>query len=254
MRSLAQIDAQREVQRPARAEKQRRRLRLQARPVRGDQHIRRQRLGLGPGERGEAGRAGLFRHLDQQGGVEAKRAPGADHRLEGRDVDQVLALVVGGATAIKPVAFGRQPEGVAPRTPSPRHARHHVAMAVVQHRGQACILDPPGDHQRAAARIGVGVDPAVKAECAQPGLQQLREIALQRSRVGGFAGAGDQRGKIAGEPFGGIGSDPVKGGVEGGGHGRAFRILCGQSGMAPPCGHEKTAPKRGSVSGPGQGA
>ncbi len=70
MRAIPQVDLQMEIQRAACAQKDGGYIRLQARPVRGDQDIRSQRLPLCLEEVGKSGRASFFGHFNHPLGVE----------------------------------------------------------------------------------------------------------------------------------------------------------------------------------------
>ena len=73
----------------------------------------------------------------------------SQHAGERRDVDGVLALVVGGAAAIHSLAFDHDLPRRQALPPLVLLAADHVAMAVGQHGRLGGILDPAGDQERA---------------------------------------------------------------------------------------------------------
>src|SRR4029453_5514555 len=71
------------------------------RPVGGDEQVRLQLLAVGLADLPQVGRADLLAGLDDELDVEAElAAPGLAHGPQGREVDAVLAFVVGGAATI----------------------------------------------------------------------------------------------------------------------------------------------------------
>jgi hypothetical protein len=107
MPAFAQIHDQVEIHRAARAEKDRRPLRREARAVRGDQHIGLEPVFVFPANLAQPGRADFFAGLDQEHRIEAEPASNLQHAIERRHVDRVLALIVGGAAAVEPLADRR---------------------------------------------------------------------------------------------------------------------------------------------------
>ena len=106
MTALAQVDDQVDRVAAARAEKECRLVGRDPRPVGGDQQVGAERAVLVLlAQFAQTGRADFFAHLDQEFDVEAEPAALRQHRRECRDVDAVLALVVGGAAAVDAVAF-----------------------------------------------------------------------------------------------------------------------------------------------------
>ena len=199
MRALAQIDHKVEIHAAARAHEHRGRPRLQARPVRGDQHIRLQRVLLRLEERAEAGRAGFLARLDHDAAVEAQPTAHRQNRLERGDVDQVLALVVGGPASIEPVALLDQPEGMQARAPLIGLGADHVAMPVTQDRGQALVLDPRSHEDGPRPRDGVRMNAAREAQFSQTRDHRLVQIAGQLGRLGAvlaFGLEGHQRAQV----------------------------------------------------------
>jgi|HubBroStandDraft_4_1064222.scaffolds.fasta_scaffold00243_4 hypothetical protein len=202
MAALAQIDDQVEIHRAAGAEKDRRPVRRQARPVGGDQHIRRKFVLVLPADLAQAGRTDLLPCLDQQFGVEAEPATRLQHAIHRGDVDRVLALVVGGAAAVEALATRGQRPGRQPLMPLRLQPADDVAMAVAEHGRAGALLAPLGDQDRPAANR-VGHDLAGEAESGQRrgdlvgkiGVQcrrALLDLALGRDR--------DTAAEIGGEP------------------------------------------------------
>jgi hypothetical protein len=201
MAALAQIDDQVEIHRAAGAEKDRRPLRRETRPVRGDQHIGPQPVLVVPADFAQAGRADLFAGLDQEHRIEAEPAAGPQHAIERGQVDRVLALVVGGAAAVKPLADRLQFPGRQPVMPLRLEAADHIAMAIAEDGGFGARFAPLADQHRPAAHRVVD-DLAGEAEPGQRrgdlvseiGAQYrgaLLDLALGRDR--------DAAGKIGGE-------------------------------------------------------
>ena len=179
MAARAQIHAEVEVEDPARAHEDRRPVRGQARPVRGDEDIGREELLVRGAEFAQAGRAVLLAGLDQQDGVEAQRAALLEDGGQGRDVDAVLALVVGRAAAVPAVALLGQDPGVEARPPLVVVAAHHVAVAVAHHGGQLVALVAARDQEGPAALERVVVDRAVEAERLQDRRHLLGEVTVE---------------------------------------------------------------------------
>ncbi len=174
VRALAQVEAQLEIVGAAGAQEEGRALAVEARPVRGDQHVGPQGLGLRPAERPQARGAGFLTHLDQQLHVEAD-APvaGRDHLLQGGEVEDVLALVVGGAAPVPAVALDHDLPGAQPLAPLLGIAPHRVAVAVDQHGRQVGALVPLGDQERAVHPVRVRED--FWGREAEPGHQRHDE-------------------------------------------------------------------------------
>jgi hypothetical protein len=75
--------------------------------VGGDEGVCAECLHVGLDDLAHTGRPVLLAGLDHEFGVEAQLSPGFQHGAHGGHVDGVLALVVGGAPAIQPVAVAR---------------------------------------------------------------------------------------------------------------------------------------------------
>ena len=203
VRALAQVHRQVEADAAARAHEERRRARLKPRPVRGDQHVGGEPVALGGEELGQAGGARLLRHLDHDLGVEAEPAARGQHRFERRDVDEVLALVVGGAAAVEALSLLDEAERVQPLAPLVGLGADHVAVAVGEHGLEPLALDPFAHEKRAAARIGVVVQRAGKAHRLEPGAHGLGEVAVELGPPAGllaFGLVGHERGEVGLEP------------------------------------------------------
>ena len=193
MAALAHRELQVEVQRAAGAAEDGRPAMVEPRSVRGDQRIGLERILVGLAEVGEARRAGLLAGLDQDGRVEAQRAAALLHdRGKRRDVDRVLALVVGGAPAVHPVALDHDLPGRQARAPLLLLAADHVAVAIGQDRRLGRVLDPAGDQEGAVFAARVGQHGTVVTEL----LQRLGHFAGDVLLQGGhgallLAGRGD---------------------------------------------------------------
>src|SRR3954469_4302740 len=89
----------------------------------------------------QVGRADLLAGLDDEFGVEAElAAAGLAHGTQGREIDAVLALVVGGAAAIDALALGGGFPGIEIVAPFACHAIDDIAMAIGEHSWQRSIL------------------------------------------------------------------------------------------------------------------
>src|SRR5712691_2621162 len=151
MPAVAQIDREVEIHRAAGAEEDRRPLRRQARSVRGDQHIGGEAVLVLPAHLAQARRADLLAGLDQEDRIEAEPAARLEDAVERGEVDRVLALVVGGAAAVEPVALLLQAPWRQPVTPLRLQPADHVAMAVAEHGRRGARLAPLGDQDRSTA-------------------------------------------------------------------------------------------------------
>ena len=133
MPALPQIDDQVDQMAAARAEKQRRPIGRDARPVGCDQEIGLEQPVLVEfAQLSQADRAELLAHLDQELDVEPERPALGEHGGDRGDIDGVLALVVGGAAPVPAVAFDRQRPGRQPRAPQRIEAADGVAVAIDQ--------------------------------------------------------------------------------------------------------------------------
>ena len=179
MAALAHRELEVEVQGAARAAEDGRPAMVEPRPVRADQRIGLERRLVGLAEVGQARRAGLLAGLDQDGRVEAERAALLEHAGERCDVDGVLALVVGRAAAVHPVAFDHDLPRRQALPPLLLLAADHVAVAVGQHGGLGGILDAAGDQERAVLGARVGQDGAVVAHLLQRLAHLARDVLLQ---------------------------------------------------------------------------
>ncbi len=87
----------------------------------------------------------------------------------------MLDLVVGGAPAVKPVAFLGQPEGMQALAPAGCLAVADITMPVDQDRRQARVLDPRPDEKGRAVRQRILEDLAVKTDR----LQHRQDVILK---------------------------------------------------------------------------
>ena len=124
MRALAQIDIEMNPHAAAAAEEDRRAIRRQPRPVGGQKQIGLEFIAQRFADLAQIRRADLLAHLDDEFGIEAEPAAARlAHRAQRRQIDAVLALVVGGAAAIDAVAaivvrHGSRPSRHSPTMPS----------------------------------------------------------------------------------------------------------------------------------------
>ncbi len=139
----------------AAAEEDRRPVRRQPRPVGGHEQVGLEFVAQRPAHRAEIRRADLLAHLDDEFGVEAEPAAARlAHGAERRQIDAVLALVVGGAAAIDAIADLRGPPRIEAAAPLPFHAVDDVAMPVHQHGGRVRALAVLGHEKRRLAAGG----------------------------------------------------------------------------------------------------
>src|SRR5262249_61678876 len=124
------------------------------RAVGGDQRVGGEQVAVLGADLAQAGRADLLAHLEQPFGVEAEPAALLEHRGERRDVDRVLALVVGGAAAVVAAVSLDELPGREAGLPAGVEPADHVAVAVDQHGPQAGTLDALAEQER-PARLGV---------------------------------------------------------------------------------------------------
>ena len=189
---------------------------VQARPVRGDEHVRGEQVAVVAAHFAKAQRTDLLAHLDEDLGVEAEAAPRVQHRLQGGDVDGVLALVVGGAAAVPAIA----PFGQAPRRqafePLVVLAAGDVAVAVGEYRGKAVRFVAFGKEEGACRRHRVLQDAAAETEFLQTRLHLVDHVGPEGIGPGrrlAFSGDGDAAFQVIEETaiveIGGCGGDGV---------------------------------------------
>src|SRR5215472_15844008 len=128
--AATQIDAQAEIDDAARAQEQRRPFGCDAWAVGSEKDIGGEEFAVGGAELAQSRRAHFLSRLDQELGIEAEPATRAQHGGERAQIDAVLALVVGGAAAIKALAAFLEPPGGEPVDPLPLEAADHIAMPV----------------------------------------------------------------------------------------------------------------------------
>ena len=194
------VDLEVEMEAAAGAGAERGDARVDARAVAGEQHVGAQLVLVGGDDLGEALGAALLAGLDDQLDVVAELAAAlGQHGLQRGEVDDVLALIVGGAAAVPAVARAGQAPGVEAGLPLILQAADRVAMAVGDD-GRAGALDAFGEQDRAAALHRVGVDGAGEAELLEPGQHALVEVGVEVRAVARLlAGAAD--GDELAEPF-----------------------------------------------------
>src|ERR1051326_2656898 len=117
MRALTQFYRKIEIHRAARPEKDRRPLGREARPVGSDQHVAGEPVLVLPADFAQPRRADLLARLDQERRIESEPPARLQHTAERRQVDRVLALVVGGAAAVEPTPLLLYPPRREPRLP-----------------------------------------------------------------------------------------------------------------------------------------
>ncbi len=122
MAAFAQVDREVEIESTARAQEQRRPLRVETRAVGGDQHVGGERRALALAQLAQSRRTGLLAGLEQHARVEAEMPARGEHLLERREIDRVLALVVGRAAAIPALALARELPRREPRDATARRS------------------------------------------------------------------------------------------------------------------------------------
>ena len=173
--------------------KMRRPAMVEPRPVRADQRVGLERRLVGLAEVGQARRAGLLAGLDQDRRVEAERAALLEHAGQRRDVDGVLALVVGRAAAIHLLAFDHDLPRRQALPPLVLLAADHVAMTVGQHRRLASRPRPGGRSGTARIRRADWAARCSRSRaCCSDSAHLARDVLLQRGhRALLLAGGGD---------------------------------------------------------------
>ncbi len=151
--ALAQGEFQVEVERAARAAEDGRPTMVEPGAVRADQGVGLQGRLVGFAEIGQARRARLLAGLDQDRRVEAERAPLLQHAGKGCDIDRMLALVVGRAAAIEPIALDHDLPRRQALPPLLLLAADHVAVAVGQDGGRAIFATRVGQHGAVVAQL-----------------------------------------------------------------------------------------------------
>ena len=186
MPALAQVADEIEIDGAAAAERHGRPLRLHARAVGGDQHVGGEVRLVRGHQLGQALGARLLAHLDDELGVEAEPAAALlAHRVERRHVEGVLALVVGGAAAVEPVAVAGGDPGALALGPLVLQAADDVAVAVAEHGRQLGVLDAGREQHRPLARQRVVVDARGEAQAREGRRHLLVEIAAQLGQAVG---------------------------------------------------------------------
>jgi hypothetical protein len=131
----------------------------------------------------ESGRAGFLAGLDEPGDVDAEPAAAQrEHLAQRSEIDRVLALVVGGAAAVKALAVLRQRPRAGAAGPARILAVNHVAVAVYQHGRQGLGLVAAGDQERPGAGDRIRVDRRREAERVERGHKLVGEVGPQLLR------------------------------------------------------------------------
>ena len=100
--TFAEIDRQVEVERATGSHEDGGHLRCEPGAIRADQQVGAQQIAVQSRELVQAGRADLLAGVDQEDRVETESSAGLQHRAQGRDIDRVLALVVGRSATVIP--------------------------------------------------------------------------------------------------------------------------------------------------------
>ena len=191
----ARAGPDREVQRDgtARAQEQGRPITAEPGTVGGDEHVCGEPVPVGLSDRSEAGRAEFLPHLDQPQAVEAEPAPCLDHGRQGREVDRVLALVVGGAAPVPlAVPFGHDPGGEA-GPPAGVEAADDIAVAVAEDGRRVRVLDPLRQQHRARGCVRRVDARAGEAQRGERRPHLLLDIGLEVARARRILALGAER-------------------------------------------------------------
>jgi hypothetical protein len=151
--ALAGVDPDVEVEAAAGAEEDGGALGGEPRAVGADEYVGAEQLLVLGAELPQPRRARLLAHFDEVFGVEAEPAAGLEHRLQGGDVDGVLALVVDNAASVPAVAALGEDPGREPLVPFVVEAADHVAVAVAEHGRKCRVLMPLGEEERPFALL-----------------------------------------------------------------------------------------------------
>ena len=184
VRAFAQLQREVEVHRAARTQEHRGAVAAQARAVAGDQHVGTQRLALRRAEGRQAGAAGFFAGFQQPLHVEAQAPTLLQHQRQRRQVDAVLALVVGRAAAVQAFAVPRQLPRSRALLPAGVLAADDIAVAVDQHRGQRIALVARGRQERPETRLGVVVQRDGEAQPRQRRAHLVGQVGQQCRAAG----------------------------------------------------------------------
>ena len=161
----ARVDTQIEVHAAARAQEQGGPLGRNAGTVGGQEQIGAQRVAVLLADLAQAGGAHFLAHLHQQlEGIAQPALAHCQHLLQCRQIDAVLALVVGRAAAIPAVTVHHHLPGLQAGAPLGGVAAHHVAMAVAEHGKRRVGLGAFGKQEGRATGHGVGPDLAGKTQ------------------------------------------------------------------------------------------
>ncbi len=191
VRAFAQVYRQLEVEHSARAEKQGRACRRQARAIGGDKDVGGELFCVGLAERAQARGAIFLAHFQKQFDVETQLAIASlEGLLQCRQVDQVLALVVGGAAPVPALAtFNHLPRRQA-GLPLRVIAANHIAVAVTEQRRQFSGFDARGDHQRAASGDRVVMHGNAETQALDMRGDELMNITIQLGQALGLLALG----------------------------------------------------------------
>ena len=155
MRTVAQRAIEHEVEAAARAEKKRRLVRPQARTVAGDEHVGCQLRLVLLARRTQSWRANLLAHPEQPLHVATKGAARSQQMLERGEVDGVLSLVVGRATAVPAVALLFQHPRRGRFPPLLVVSQYDISVAVHQDRREVRGLGPHGEEEGGPPAAGL---------------------------------------------------------------------------------------------------
>ncbi|CAH0325967.1 hypothetical protein SRABI106_04552 [Rahnella aquatilis] len=146
---VAGIDGQTEIDRTPRAEEQRRAHSTQARAVGGQENVGAELVVIIAAQFGQPRRADFFTHFEQQFAVKAETATTCFEDLfQRRNINAVLAFVVGAAASVPAVTFFFQRPWRQITAPVVIVAEHHVAVAIAQYGGQFAVFNARSNQER----------------------------------------------------------------------------------------------------------
>ena len=161
----------------------RRQVGTQLRPVGGNQHVRlEKRLALRK-QLIEARRADFLAHFQDELAIETQGAALGENGAQRSDVDAMLALIVGGAAPINPVAFHHETEWVQAFAPLLGLGTNDIAVTVDQHGFEGGVLDALGEEEGDIRIRRIFQNPAFETEARQLRRDFLIEIAQQRAAI-----------------------------------------------------------------------
>ncbi len=165
---LAQRHAQAERDAASRSKEDRRSIVRETGAVGRDEHVSRKRPFFGPTELAQSRRADLFAGLKEPFHIASQPARAdIEHRLQGRQIDRVLPLIVRRSPPVPTITINRQTPWTETRSPCLLLAVNHIAVAIKQYCRQQIILVSFCDQKGGAGVEGVFNNSAGEAQPLQ---------------------------------------------------------------------------------------